>query len=436
MPHNAQPTQRALLISLFEQAIKAAQPARCLPPHLPPRPPNGRIVVLGAGKAAAAMALAAEEHYGTADALDAIEGFVTTRHGYAKPTAKIAVREAGHPIPDEPGARASRDTLQRAAAATASDLVLVLLSGGASALWSAPCAGVTLEDKQALTRQLLRAGARIGEMNCIRKHLSLIKGGRLATAATANGARLVTCAISDVPNDDPAIIGSGPTVGDPTTLADARAILERYGIIPPPAIATALLDQANETPKSQDPVFAGTDYRLVAAPAASLAAAAEYAQAHGYETEILGDSIEGEASEVAREHAEIARAMKRAGRKCAILSGGELTVTIKGHGRGGPNQEYALALAVALAGEPGITAIAGDTDGTDGGSGSPDDPAGAIVLEDCLVKAGQQDRNAVKMLADNDSTTFFDVIGDLVHTGPTQTNVNDFRAILVDGKIS
>lgn len=425
--------QRALLLALFQEAIASAQPATCLPPHLPSPPPGGRIIVLGAGKAAAAMAQATEKHYTDAGTIDSIEGFVTTRHGYAQPTRVIAVREAGHPVPDEPGVEASRDTLRLAASATSRDCVLVLLSGGASALWSAPCRGVTLTDKQALTRQLLKAGARIDEMNCIRKHLSGIKGGRLAAAATGSGAHLMTCAISDVPRDDPATIGSGPTVGDPTTLDDARAILERYRIIPPVAITAALHDTANETPKPGDALFERTDYRLVAAPGAALGAAAQVARENGYEVEILGDSIEGEASEVARQHAQRALAAKHSGRRVAILSGGELTVTINGSGHGGPNQEYALALALALGGEPGITAVAGDTDGTDGGSGAADDPAGALVLKDSLTRAVAANLNPASMLADNDSTTFFDRIDGLVRTGPTQTNVNDFRAILIDG---
>lgn len=424
---------RALLRKLFDAAVAAAQPAQCVPPHLPAVPDNGRLIVVGAGKAAAAMAQAVETHYAAQGALERLEGFVTTRHGYGLPTHRLAVREAGHPVPDAPGEQASRDTLALAATAKSGDIVLVLMSGGASALWSAPTTGVTLADKQALTRQLLRAGAPIDEMNCVRKHLSLIKGGRLALAAAANGARVITCAISDVPRDDPATIGSGPTVADPTTLVEARELLTRYAITPPSAIAAALADQANETPKPGDPRLAAAEYRLVAAPAQSLAAAANHLKAAGFAVELLGDSLEGEAADVARQHAALAKAARDRGERVAFLSGGELTVTIRGSGRGGPNQEYALSLALALDGAPGITAVAGDTDGTDGGSGAADDPAGAMVFPDTLQRASESHLDPARMLADNDSTTFFGELGDLVETGPTQTNVNDFRAILVEG---
>jgi glycerate 2-kinase len=431
MPDRPHIETRTFLTSLFEHAIASAQPATCLPPHLPAPPPNGRILVLGAGKAAAAMAQATETHYAALDALDRIGGMVTTRHGYALPTKKIEVREAGHPVPDQASLDAARESLELAGTAGPDDVVLVLLSGGASALWTAPCGALTLPEKQELTRQLLKAGARIDEMNCIRKHLSRIKGGRLAAAATRNGARLITCAISDVPRDDPATIGSGPTVGDPTTLALAREIIDRYGIVPPPAVSAALKDTVNETPEPDAAVFDRSTFVIVAAPSAALQAAAARADEVGIEAEILGDSVEGEASDVAREHAEIALMAKRNGRSVLILSGGELTVTIRGGGRGGPNQEYALALAIALAGTPGITGLAGDTDGTDGGTGAADDPAGAYIAGDTLARAAALDLNPAMMLADNDSTTFFEKLGDLVRTGPTQTNVNDFRAILV-----
>ena len=433
MPARLPNDPRTLLTALFERAVAAAQPSTCVPPHLPEPPANGRIIVVGAGKAAAAMARATETHYAGIGADNSIQGFVTTRHGYAQPTRTILVREAGHPVPDPASVEASQATLDLAATASADDLVLILLSGGASALWSAPCTTLSLAEKQVLTRQLLKAGARIDEMNCIRKHLSRIKGGRLAEAATRNGARVITCAISDVPRDDPATIGSGPTVGDPTTLADAREIISKYAITVSPAITTALDDDANETPKPGATMFERCDYRIVAAPIASLEAAAAHARELGIETEILGDSIEGEAADVARAHAEIAKTVQRDGRTVLILSGGELTVTIRGNGRGGPNQEYALALANALDGASGIAALAGDTDGTDGGSGAADDPAGAYVAEDCLARAAALDLNPATMLADNDSTTFFERLGDLVRTGPTQTNVNDFRAILVSG---
>jgi len=423
--------QRQLLIALFERAIEAAQPHICLPPYLPAAPKDGRLLIVGAGKAAAAMAQAAEQHYSDLDQLDSIEGFVTTRHGYSKPTKKIKILEAGHPIPDAASQAASLQTLAYIASAKPTDSVLVLLSGGASALWSAPVDGITLIDKQNLTRQLLKAGARIDEINCVRKHLSRIKGGRLAIAAATSGATILTCAISDVPHDDPAIIGSGPTVGDPSTLSDAREVLKRFSIDPPSAIRAALENPEHETIKPDDPRLQEAGYRLIATPSASLYSAAELAREHNFEIEILGDSIEGEASDIARQHAALAKTAKAQGRRVAILSGGELTVTIRGDGRGGPNQEYALALSQALDSEAGIVAIAGDTDGTDGGTGLPDDPAGALVTADTLQRATAISLNPATMLANNDSTTFFERLDDLVRTGPTQTNVNDFRAILV-----
>ncbi len=432
MPTSFSPAVRDQLMQLFSSAIAAAQPATCLPPFLPPPPARGRLFVLGAGKAAAAMAQATETHYeGGGLSADRMRGFVTTRHGYGLPTMHISVREAGHPVPDQAGIAASQATLDLAAMAGPEDLVLVLLSGGASALWSAPFDGVTLEDKQALTRQMLHAGARIDEMNCVRKHLSRIKGGRLAVEATKNGARLVTCAISDVPRDNPATIGSGPTVPDPSTRADALDVLQRYAITPPQAVAQVLQNAACESPKADDDRFKSTEYKIVGAPKVSLEAAAKQARALGYDILMLGDAIEGEARDVAAVHARTALDAQQAGRKVAILSGGELTVTIRGDGRGGPNQEYALALAVALQGCAGIVAIAGDTDGTDGGRGAADDPAGALVGPDTVMRGRALGLEADAMLQNNDSTGFFDALDDLVRTGPTQTNVNDFRAILV-----
>jgi hydroxypyruvate reductase len=308
--------------------------------------------------------------------------------------------------------------------------VLVLLSGGASALWCAPVSGVSLEQKQDLTRLLLRSGATISEINTVRRHISLIKGGRLAAAA--HPARVLTLAISDVPGDVPAAIGSGPTVADATTLADARAVLARYGITPPDGIARALADPANETVKPGDPALASSRFEIVARPQASIEAGARLALAAGYRAEVLGDALEGEARDVARNHAELAIAARRRGQKVAILSGGELTVTVKGRGSGGPNQEYALGLAIGLDGEPGVCAIAGDTDGIDGGGGAVDDPAGAIVHPDILSRARALGLDPAAMLADNDSTAYFAAVGGLLRRGPTQTNVNDFRAILVD----
>jgi hydroxypyruvate reductase len=421
--------RRSLLTALYDVAVRTAHPATCVPSHLPP-PPAGRIIVIGAGKASAAMAVAAEQHYVKAGVRDRVTGFITTRYGFALPTDVIAIVEASHPVPDANGLAAAARTLELARQAGPDDIVLCLLSGGASALWPAPVDGVSLEDKQALTRALLKSGARISEINAVRRHLSRIKGGKLAAAAYP--ARLLTLAISDVPGDDPESIGSGPTVPDPTTLADARAILERYRIVPPPAVERALADAGNETPKPGDPRFTNARYQIVARPAASLAAAAEVARQAGYEVTVLGDALEGEAREVGQRHARLAREALAAGRRSAILSGGELTVTVTGNGVGGPNQEYAMGLALGLDGASGICAVAGDTDGIDGGGGEATDPAGAFVFQDTVPRARDKGLDAAAMLADNDSTRFFSTLGDLLRCGPTQTNVNDLRAILVD----
>lgn len=422
--------QRKTLLAMFEAAVGRAHPARCLPEHLPQPPANGRIIIVGAGKAAAAMAVAAEQYYRQRGELDRISGFVATRHGYGLATELIEVVEAGHPVPDAGSIAAAGRALDLARSAGPNDVVLVLLSGGASALWAAPAEGISFDAKQALTRELLRSGARIHELNCVRKHLSRIKGGKLAAAA--HPARLFTLAISDVPGDEPATIGSGPTVGDPTTLADARAVLARFGVMPAPEIAAALNNPANETPKPGATVLASSEYKLIAAPMASLEAAAELARSRGYRVEILGDSLEGEARDVGREHAVLARDARAKGERVAILSGGELTVTVRGNGAGGPNQEYALGLAVALDGAPGIAALAADTDGADGGAGNPEDPAGALVFPDTQARAAAHNLKAANFLANNNSTTYFRELGDLVLSGPTQTNVNDFRAILID----
>ena len=338
--------------------------------------------------------------------------------------------EAGHPVPDGAGLEAALRAIEFADGADADDLVLVLMSGGASANWVAPAHGVTFADKQAVTRALLRSGATIGEINTVRKHLSRIKGGRLAR--TAYPAKLVTIAISDVPNDDPSAIGSGPTVPDPTTLADARAIVARYRLDLPASVTAALADANNETPKPGDPEFAGSAFVLAARPADSLRAAQAAVRAAGYECMALGDSLEGEAREVAAAHAKLARELRAQGKRVAIVSGGELTVTIRGQGRGGPNQEYALALAIALAGLPAVAALAADTDGTDGGIGDPGDPAGAMLDGETVARAKGLGLDPAAFLADNNSTGFFAALGDLLMTGPTYTNVNDFRAIIVD----
>jgi len=423
---------RAFLEKLYSTAVAAAHPATCLPPHLPAPPAAGRLIILAAGKAAGSMTEVAERHYLDAGALspERIDGIAVTRHGYGRPTRVVPVVEAGHPVPDAAGLAAAERTLALADGADASDLVLVLLSGGASANWIAPAAGLTLAEKQAVTRALLKSGASIGEINTVRKHLSRIKGGRLA--ARAAPARVVTLAISDVPGDDPAVIGSGPTVADPSTLADARTIAARRRLDLPPAVARALADAANETPKPGDPAFAASEFRLVARPADAFRTAEAAVRAAGYECIFLGDRIEGEAREAAGEHAHLARALAAAGRRAAILSGGELTVTIRGKGRGGPNQEFALALALALDGAHGIAALAGDTDGTDGGAGQADDPAGAFADATTVARARALGLDPAAFLADNDSTGFFARLGDLLAPGPTWTNVNDFRAILVD----
>jgi hydroxypyruvate reductase len=421
---------RALLESLFRAAVAAAHPSRCLPPHLPEPPARGRLIVLAAGKAAGSLTAVAEGHYAGLIDRGRLDGIAVTRHGYARPTQRIAMVEAGHPVPDAAGLAGTERVLALADAAGGDDLVLVLLSGGASANWIAPAAGVTLAEKQATTRALLRSGANIGEINCVRKHLSRIKGGRLARRA--HPARVTTLAISDVPGDDPAVIGSGPTVPDPTTLGDARAIVEKYRLDLPQAVTRALADPGNESPKPGDGIFAASAYRILARPADGLAAAEHHVRQAGYDCLILGDRLQGEAREVAAEHARLAREHAAAGRRIAILSGGELTVTLKGGGRGGPNQEYALALAIHLAGAKGIAAMAADTDGTDGGQGRPDDPAGAFIDDTTLARAKGLGLVPAAFLADNDSTGFFNAIGDLFVPGPTFTNVTDFRALVVD----
>jgi glycerate 2-kinase len=421
-------TARAFLNDLFRAAIAAAHPSACLPPHLPP-PRAGRLIVLAAGKAAGAMAEVAEQAYADLPTGRLI-GSAVARQGYGRPTKIIPVLEAGHPVPNAVGLEAANRALELAQSAGPDDLVLVLLSGGASANWIAPAQGVTLADKQAVTRALLRSGANIGEINTVRKHLSRIKGGRLALLAQP--ARVITLAISDVPGDDPATIGSGPTVPDPSTLTDARAVVARYRLALPEAVTRALADQGNETPKPGDPAFANTEFKLIARPADAFAAAAKLVRANGYELVQFGHRIEGEARQVAAEHAVLALNLRAQGRRAVVLSGGELTVTIQGKGRGGPNQEYALALALALKDAPGITALSADTDGTDGGSGSASDPAGAMIDETTLSRAQKLGRDPAAFLANNDSTGFFKHLGDLVETGPTCTNVNDFRAIVVD----
>ncbi len=428
---NRNDSLRAFLADLYRIAVAAAHPANFLASLLPP-PPPGKIILLAAGKAAGSMAEAAEAFYlnRLGMAPERLCGVAVARHGYGRPTRVVNMIEAGHPVPDAAGLAAAERALAYADSGGPNDLVLVLMSGGASANWIAPAAEVSFNDKQSVTRALLRSGANIGEMNTVRKHLSRIKGGRLARRAFP--ARLVTIAVSDVPGDDPAVIGSGPTVPDPTTLADARAIVAKYGLVLPAAVTRALEDPDNESPKPGDPAFAGSSFTLAVRPADALTAAEAAVRAAGYECVSLGDRVEGEAREVAAAHAERARALRARGARAVILSGGELTVTIRGHGRGGPNQEYALALAIALSGMPAVAGLAGDTDGTDGGAGAATDPAGAVVDGNTVARARALGLDPAAFLADNNSTGFFAALGDLLQPGPTFTNVNDFRAIVVD----
>jgi hydroxypyruvate reductase len=422
---------RPLLRSIFDSAVAAAHPDRVLGPHLPAAS-KGRVICLAAGKAAAAMAAATETHYLDHLGFDPsrLSGLATTRHGHGVPTRRIKVIEAGHPVPDEAGLKAADETLRLAGEAAADDLVLVLISGGGSANWIAPADGVSFTQKQQVNKALLRSGAPIGDMNTVRKHLSRIKGGRLARAAYP--ATVVTLGISDVPHDDPAVIASGPTVPDSTTLADARAIIARYNLAVDDAVRRALDDLRNESCKPHDPIFAHTRFQLVGRPRESIDAAAATIRQGGYEVINLGADLEGEARTVAADHAELALKARAEGRKLAILSGGELTVTVTGKGRGGPNQEYALALAAKLSETKGISALAADTDGADGGAGSPTDPAGAIIDRRTFDAMHRLKLDPSAYLENNDATGFFSATGDLLITGPTLTNVNDVRVILVD----
>jgi len=413
-----------LLRAMFDAAIAAALPDKIVPAHLPP-PPRGRTIVLGAGKASAAMAKAVEDHWP-----GPLEGLVVTRYGHGAPCRRIEIVEAAHPVPDAAGRAAAERILELARGAGPDDLVLCLISGGGSALLALPADGLTLADKQAVNRALLASGADIGQMNTVRRHLSGIKGGRLAAAA--HPAKVVSLLISDVPGDDPAAIASGPTVPDPTSFSDARAILARYGIEPPPAVEAHLERAAEETPKPGDPRLAAAETVIVAKPQASLEAAAEVARRAGFTPLILGDALEGEAREVGRVMAGIALQARRHGQPaaapCVLLSGGETTVTVRGQGgRGGRNSEFLLGLALQLYGLEGVWAIAGDTDGIDGS----EDNAGAIVTPDTLERARALGLKPAERLAANDAYGFFAALDDLVVTGPTLTNVNDFRAVLV-----
>ena len=407
----------AVLRRLFEVAVAAADPMRCVPEALPPKP-AGPVTIFGAGKGSARMAEAVETVWGP------VPGLVLTRYGYGRPCAGVEIVEAAHPVPDAAGLAGTQRLLDLVAPLGAEDTVVALISGGASALLVQPAGDITLAEKQALNTALLRSGAAIDEMNVVRKHVSRVKGGQLAAAVWP--AQLTSLLISDVAGDDPAYIGSGPTVGDPSSPADARAILARYGIEAPQSVRDVLsVDSGVLAPN--DPKLAGNAVRIVASPAMSIRAAADAAEAEGLRVEILGDAITGEAREVAAQQAERALAARAAGEPVLLLSGGECTVTQRGSGVGGPNAEYALALALALRGAVGIHAIACDTDGVDGAA----EVAGAIVTPDTLARAAALGLDAEARLADNDSHSFFAALGDQVIPGPTLTNVNDFRAILV-----
>jgi len=416
---------KVLLRRMFDAAIASAQPAVCVPPHLPP-PPRGRLVVLGAGKASAAMAQAVEDHW-----QGPLSGLVVTRYGYAVPCRSIEIVEAAHPVPDAAGLRAAERMLRLVSGLREEDLVLCLFSGGGSALLPLPLAGLTLELEQSVNRALLASGASISDINCVRRHLSAIKGGRLAAAC--HPARVLTLLISDVPGDRSIDIASGPTVGDPTTSSDALAIASRYGIELPAPVREALESGRGESVKPGDPRLARASVRMIAAPQMALEAAAAVAENAGIAVHILGDAIEGEARDVGKVFA--AMALQVAGRNqpftapCVLLSGGESTVTVRGSGKGGRNVEFLLSLAIALEGHPRIHALAGDTDGVDG----QEEIAGACIGPDSLARAASLGLRPKDMLANNDGHGFFGALGDSVITGPTLTNVNDFRAILIEG---
>ncbi len=417
---------RQLLGSMFDAAIRSAQPALCMPPHLPP-PPRGRTLVLGAGKASAAMAQTLEQHWP-----GALSGLVVTRYGHGAPCRSIEIVEAAHPVPDAAGLAAAGRIQALAHGLTEDDLVICLISGGGSALLALPAQGLTLADKQAVNRALLASGASITEMNCVRRHLSAIKGGRLAAAC--HPARVSTLLISDVPGDNPIDIASGPTVADPTTCADALDVIRRYGIEVPPATEDVLRSGRGESVKPGDPRLARAEVRIVATPQMALEAAAAVAREAGIAALILGDSIEGEARDVGKVMAGIARQVALHGQPgaapCVLLSGGETSVTLRGQGRGGRNVEFLLSLGVALDGLAGVYALAGDTDGVDG----MEEIAGACLAPDSLARAWALGINPKDSLASNDGHRFFEALGDSVVTGPTLTNVNDFRAILVTGQ--
>lgn len=420
---------RTFLLSLFQHAVEAVSPARCLAQHLPPAP-RGRTIVIGAGKGAASMAQAVEQHW-----QGPLSGLVVTRYQHGAPCRHIEVVEAGHPVPDEAGWQAAQRMLEMVQGLSEDDLVLCLISGGGSSLLSLPAPGITLAQKQALNKALLRSGATIFEMNCVRKHLSAIKGGRLALAC--GRARVHTLLISDIPGDDPAVIASGPTLADETTCADALAVLEKYQIDVPDNVREYLASGAGETPKPGDARLRHATHATIATAQEALEAAARHAQSHGITAHILSDCLEGEARDVALVHAGIVRQILAHGqpfeRPCLLLSGGETTVTVRGEGRGGRNAEFLLALAAALddghgASLPGVHAIACDTDGIDG----TEDNAGCLLGPDTLTRAAAAGLSPKNHLQNNDGYSFFAALDDLVVTQPTRTNVNDFRAILIE----
>ncbi len=414
---------RVFLRSMFDAAVAAAMPLQCVPQNLPARP-KGRTIVVGTGKASAAMAQALENAWD-----GPLAGLIVTRYGHAVPCRQIEIVEAAHPVPDDAGTKGARRMLEMVKGLSPDDLVIALISGGGSALLSLPAEGITVEEKRAVNRALLKSGAPIAEMNCVRKHLSAIKGGRLAAAAYP--ARVVSLVISDVPGDDLAAVGSGPTVADPTTFAQARAIIEKYRIDAPPAVIGHLERAAEETPKPGDPRLAGVETKLIASPQKSLEAAAAVARKHGVAPLILGDSIEGEAREVGFVMAGIALQSRRFGQPlpapCVLISGGETTVTVRGSGAGGRNVEFLLALALKLDGAEKITALAADTDGVDGAR----EVAGAFIAPDTLARARAMGIDPWAALSNNDGHGFFEKLGDQIVTGPTLTNVNDFRAIYI-----
>ena len=417
--------ERELMRAMFDAAIASAQPALCIPPHLPrPEDVRGRLVVIGAGKASAAMARAVEDHWP-----GALTGLVVTRYGYSVPCERIEIVESAHPVPDAAGLAAAERMLALAQSLTAADVVLCLISGGGSALLPLPLPGLTLQDKQQVNRALLASGASISEMNTVRRHLSAIKGGRLAAAC--HPARVITLLLSDVPGDAPRDIASGPTVGDASTCQDALDIIQRYGIDLPAPVRQVLESGAGESVKPEDPRLAGITTRIVAAPQQALQAAAAIARQHGYTPHILSDAIEGEARDVGKVLAALSLQIAERGEPfctpCAILSGGETTVTLRGQGRGGRNVECLLSFAIATRGHARIHALMGDTDGVDG----MEEIAGATVGPDTLARAFAQGLRPQHSLDANDGHGFFEALGDSVITGPTLTNVNDFRVVLI-----